>query len=113
LRDLVLAKKEVAYSALLEGSVSDLAVFVLVNQPGWGAWRFFPATTDGTKRDTGGGYRCAPSVTSGSSTAAASAILTRSKPSLSTEPASERAICRFLFLAGTLQSGLITVKRVK
>ena len=58
-QDLLLAKKEVAFSALLEGTVSDpdLAVFVLVHQPRLGGWRIFPATTDGRNRETNGGYR--------------------------------------------------------
>jgi len=58
-QDLLLAKKEVAFSALLEGTVSDpdLAVFVLVHQPRLGGWRIFPATTDARNRETNGGYR--------------------------------------------------------
>src|SRR5256885_10408602 len=58
-QDLLLAKKDVGFSALLEGTVSDpdLAVFVLVHQPRLGGWRIFPATTDGRNRETNGGYR--------------------------------------------------------
>lgn len=42
------AKKEVGFSALLEGTVADpsLEVFVFVYQPGLKGWTAFPATTD-------------------------------------------------------------------
>ncbi len=42
------ATKEVGFSALVEGTVSDpeLEVFVFVLQPHLGGWRLFPATTD-------------------------------------------------------------------
>ncbi len=52
------AKKEVAFSTLLEGTVSDpnLEVFVFVKQPHLKAWRVFPATID-TIPEAKGQYR--------------------------------------------------------
>jgi len=52
------AKKEVGFSTLLEGTVSDpnLEVFVFVHQPHLQTWRAFPATTD-FKPEAKGQYR--------------------------------------------------------
>ena len=52
------AKKEVAFSALLEGTIADpdLEVFVFVHQPQLNRWRPFPATTD-IKPEPNGQYR--------------------------------------------------------
>jgi hypothetical protein len=50
---------QVAFSALLEGTVSDptLAVHVLVYESSINGWKSYPATVDGTRIDAAGGYR--------------------------------------------------------
>lgn len=56
--DLAQAKKEVAFSTLLEGTVNDpnLQVFVFAYQPHLKAWRIFPATV-AVKPETKDQYR--------------------------------------------------------
>jgi len=114
-QDLVLAKKEVAFSALLEGTVSDLdlAVFVLVYQPGWGAWRFFPATTDGTKRDTGGGYRWRAICHFGEFDGRGVGDSHQIKAVAVDRAHIGTGNLPLPLPAGTLQTSLVTVKRVK
>ena len=55
---LAQSKNEVAFSALLEGTIGDpnLEVFVFVHQPRVNRWRPFPATTD-FKPEASGRYR--------------------------------------------------------
>jgi hypothetical protein len=57
-KNILNAKKEVGFSATLEGTISnpDLLVHVLVYQPGSRAYRIFPALTD-TQAEYDGKYR--------------------------------------------------------
>ena len=56
--NILLSKKEVGFSATLEGTISDpeLLVHVLVYQPRLKAYRIFPAVTD-TRAEPDGKYR--------------------------------------------------------
>jgi hypothetical protein len=58
-KDVTTASKEMPFSALIEGTVSDptLAVFVMVHDPKIQAWRAFQAIIDDTRADLAGGYR--------------------------------------------------------